>query len=526
MRWLTAILGWAALALAAPAHAEWLEASNAHFIIYGDLPRAKMQQFADRLERFDAALRRGLKLEDTTGAPANRVTIYVVRSKDDVGRLYGKGGGDVAGFYIGRVEGPIAIMPRATDADDQYFTAQLVLFHEYTHHVILSSSSAYYPVWAGEGLAELFSVVRFEANGDVVLGGANNARAPTILSNLPMTVTELLGTDRKKLNPEEEAHKYARGWLLVHYLMLSGKRPGQFNSFLVQVNKGVPAMDAAKAAFGDLRQLDRELDRYREGTLRAVVLAADALKPQPVTLRPLDPGEAAMMPLRIRSTVGVNREQAKALIAPARAIAARYPQHRWVQRVLAEMEFDAGNEAEADAACDRALAIDANDVDALIYKGLIEVRRAGAAGKSDAEARTTHWKAARRWFVKANRANPQYAYPFVLFYNSFAALDETPSKAAIAGLEEAVALVPQADSVRVLLAMEKLRTGDLAAVRAVLAPVAADPHGGGDNRAARLIALIDSGADLETVRKAAGGDDAKDGSAKPEGTRPSRRNGL
>jgi len=490
------------LGLAAPARAEWLEASNAHFVIYGDLPRARMQQFAEQLERFDAALRRLLTLSDSDGAPANRVVIYVVRDQGDVVKLYGRGGGTVAGFYIGRVEGPIAVTPRSTDDDDQYFTAQLVLFHEYTHHAILSSSSAFYPSWVGEGLAEFFSVVRFRPDGAVITGAPNVARGYSIMTANPMSVSELIATDTRKLDPEALEQKYARGWLLIHYLLLGGKRAGQYDAFIAQVNKGVPMADAAKAVFGDLRQLNRELDSYRESKLRAYVIGAAALKPLPVALRALDPGEAAMMPLRIRSTVGVNDVQAKALIAPARAVAARFPEHRWVQRVLAEMEFDAGNLAEADAACDRVLAADPNNVDALIYKGRIEARRA-AAVKDDAAARTAHWKAARRWYVKANRADPRYAYPFVLFYETFAALGETPSASAIKGLEEAVGLVPQADGVRVMLAMEKLRTGDLKAMRAALAPVAADPHGGANNPAAKLIALIDSGADVEAVRKAA-----------------------
>lgn len=497
MRWL-----WCAvlvLGFAAPARGEWLEARNDHFVVYGDLPRAKMQQFAERLERFDSALRKVINLPALPGAPGDRVTIYVVRDQDEVVKLYSGRDSTIAGFYVGRVQGPIAITPRETDAGNQYFDAELVLFHEYTHHAILSSSAGYYPSWVGEGLAELFAVVRFEPNGDVVLGAPNNARAYSIMTDFPMSVSDLIATDTRKLSPQATTQKYARGWLLTHYLLLGGKRPGQFNEFLNKVNEGMPAIDAAKVAFGDLGQLNRELNRYREGTLRAVLIKPDKLKPLPVTLRALDAGEAAMMPLRIRSTVGVNREQAKALIAPARAIAARYPDNRWVQRVLAEMEYDAGNLAEADAACDRVLATESKNVDALVYKGRVE---AGRASTAKGQAARDHWLAARRWYVKANRAAPTYALPFVLFYSSFKAIGETPSANAIKGLEEAVALVPQADGPRLMLAMERLNAGDLKAVRTTLAPVAANPHGGANNLAAKLIALIDSGADVTAVRAA------------------------
>ena len=51
------LLGLAALAVAAPAHADWYQASSKHFIIYADESPKLLEDFATRLERFDQAVR-------------------------------------------------------------------------------------------------------------------------------------------------------------------------------------------------------------------------------------------------------------------------------------------------------------------------------------------------------------------------------------------------------------------------------------------------------------------------------------
>ncbi|MBX9795488.1 DUF1570 domain-containing protein, partial [Sphingomonas sp.] len=479
---------------AAPARAEWLEASNSHFVIYGDLKREEMQRFADRLERFDAALRVGLNLKDAITVPSNRVVVYVVRNQGVIQEL-GRSS-SVAGFYMARVEGPVAFTPRKTDSDDKYFNPELVLFHEYVHHLMLNNSNAYYPGWVTEGMAEFFAVARMEANGDVTTGLPNNARGYSIFSESVVSINDLLNADANRGRGVDGDQLYARGWLLIHYLLLGGKRDGQFTRYMELINARKAPLEAATQAFGKLSTLDRELNDYRMKPLKSVTIRAADLKPVPVAIRPLDAAEAQMMPLRLRSTAGVDEKGAKALVAPARKIAASYPNHAWVQRVLAEIEFDAGNDTEAGAAADRALAVEPSNVMALIYKGLLEQRRAAAAKPSNPD----YWKAARRWFMKANRADPDYAYPFTLFYGSFAGAGETPNASAIAGLERAVELAPQVDALRMMLAFERLRSGDLAAMRVALLPVSADPHGGGDNLATKLIALIDQGADVAAVR--------------------------
>lgn len=49
-------LGFLLLWIGAPAKADWLEVSSDHFVIYSDQKVETVTQFAERLERFDAAM--------------------------------------------------------------------------------------------------------------------------------------------------------------------------------------------------------------------------------------------------------------------------------------------------------------------------------------------------------------------------------------------------------------------------------------------------------------------------------------
>lgn len=509
IRWLAAWLALASMGHAA--HAEWLEASNKHFVVYGNMSPRQMTTFTDRLERFGAAVRYLFKLPEPEGGTANRVTIYVVGGVGAVQHFYSGKSGNVAGFYRSDAAGSFIVTPSTVNIGNDAFDANLVLFHEYAHHLLLGNSAALYPGWVSEGMAELLSTARITDDGNVVFGWANNARGSSILADNPMAVKTLLETDQRKLDSNGTEQKYARGWLLVHYLLLSGKRSGQFDTFLELIAKGVPGADAGTQAFGDLKRLNGELNSYRQGRLNGLTIKAEKFTVDPVKLRTMTPAEASIMPLRLESATGVSTAEARKLLPPARKIAAANPDNAWIQRVLGEMEFDAGNDAEAEAACDRALAAEPGNLMAMVYKARVHLRRAATAKPSDPAL----WRDARRWVVKANRIAPDYALPLVLFYSSYAQSGDTPSPNAVTGLLRAVQLAPQDDGVRMLAFMAMLEKGDLPAARALLAAVAFDPHSAGDSPARAIVSLIDSGADLTAVVAATKTQLIGNGSASP-----------
>lgn len=189
-----------------------------------------------------------------------------------------------------------------------------------------------------------------------------------------------------------------------------------------------------------------------------------------------------MMPVRIRSRRGVTREQARELLVDARAVAARYPADAAVLAALAEAEHDAGNEAEAIAAADGALAIDPGQVNAYVQKGLALFRLA-----QDAPDKATAFRAARAPFVQLNRRENDHPLPLIYFYRSFVDQGEEPSKLAVDALARASELAPFDLGLRLTLAMQQLSQGNRAEARRNLLPIAYNPHGGALAERARIV---------------------------------------
>ena len=479
------------LAAAAPADATWRQASTDHFVIYSEDSPKTLNEFATKLERYDAAMRYIRGLPDQKPSPSNRLTIFVVRSVGAVEKLYGKGGSNVAGFYMGRATGSFAITPRSSGGGSQYdLNEQIVLLHEYAHHFMLQTYPGAFPAWLIEGFAEFNSTAKFEADGGVGIGLPANHRAYG-LSVRPMKMEKLLTATVAGLKPDEVDSLYGRGWLLTHYLTFDPARKGQLTAYIAAINNGTGSLDAARKAFGDLNKLDRELDNYvAQRTLSYFKIPPDKFRIGQIDIRDLAPGEAAVMDVRIRSKRGVNEAQAKALVPLVRKAATPFPKDALAQVTLAEAEYDAGNYAEAEAAADRAIAADPKSVEGLIYKGRAKVAMASAAGKTDAAA----WKEARKWFLAANKIEADDPEPLMLFYSSFLAAGAQPTANAALGLEWALKLAPQDSSLRWMMAQQHLRDGKAADARAALAPVAFDPHGGAQAEAAAgIIAKLDSG---------------------------------
>ncbi len=82
-------------------------------------------------------------------------------------------------------------------------------------------------------------------------------------------MTELITLDRLFEADDARQVAYAQAWLLVHELMQSASRLPQFRSYLAALRNRRDAahrLDDARAAFGDLAQLDAEVRSTRRGS--------------------------------------------------------------------------------------------------------------------------------------------------------------------------------------------------------------------------------------------------------------------
>ncbi|WP_294279206.1 hypothetical protein [uncultured Sphingomonas sp.] len=498
-RWLAAaaMVALGAGLSASPAQAEWREARARHFILYGNMSEADIRAMATRLEQFDGVLRYMYQLPEVDGQESNPVTVYVVPNIAAIRRLYGKGGDEVAGFYQPRVSGSVAFTPIRGEGEGlNALQPQYVLFHEYAHHFLFGNSGAAYPAWFSEGFAEFASTARFDRDG-VMVGVAAQHRAYGLLGSSKLPIDTLFDSSRRKLDPQQLDQVYGRGWLLTHFTMFDKEQRAKFGRYMTLLNTGTPSIAAGNQAYGSLKQLDHDLDKYLgRSRIPGMLVPFDRLPKADVKVRSLSAGEQALIGYRMQSDRGVDQKTGRDLYARVAPVAAAYPQDSVAQGWFAEMAYDAGEDAAAEAAADRALAGDAKSQQALLYKGLIHLRRAQAAHSHDPKV----WAEARDWIIKANRADPNAAEPLAVFYRSFVMAGEKPRPSAVLGLERAFQLAPQDKGLRFTLAGQQIAANNIDMAKALLRPLAFDPHMPPDNPAAQLLALLDKG-DSEAVRK-------------------------
>jgi cytochrome c-type biogenesis protein CcmH/NrfG len=216
--------------------------------------------------------------------------------------------------------------------------------------------------------------------------------------------------------------------------------------------------------------------------MASLTLPAAQLATESIVVRRLRPGEAAMMPVRIRAQRGVSEEQAKGLLPEARAVAARYPNDPAVLATLAEAEYGAGNDGEAVAAADAALARDPRQVNAFLQKALALFRMAGTAPDQE-QAYAKAWAS----FAAVAQLEPDHPLPPLYYYQRFVEQGQEPTQAALDSLRRACDLAPFDLGVRMLLAVEQVRHHRFAEARRNLGPIAGNPHGDALAAAARRV---------------------------------------
>ncbi|HEX8526224.1 hypothetical protein, partial [Allosphingosinicella sp.] len=408
--------------------------------------------------------------------------------------------GGVAGIYMPRVSGSVSFTHR--DRGDRNAQRRLdprtVLFHEYTHHFLANNFAFGAPLWFSEGYPEFWSTTDFLEDGSVRFGLPGTHRSLELTELPRIRVDQLLTMRHPIADRETIAAIYGRGWVLSHYLSFEPSRAGQLDSYLRALGEGRSAEEAARA-FGDLAELNRNVEQYmRRNRFSIGTLSAAQVPPGPIQIRNLREGEEAIMQVRMRSKRGVNDRQARALVPEGRRIGQRFPNDPLVQVILAEVEYDAGNFAEAGAAADRALAADPNLVDAHLFKARSLWGPLTAANERSAE----RWRAVRQWISSANRIDPDDPEPLVAFFESMVESGQRPSANAVEGLIYAQTLAREDRSLRITAARQLLIQRQAAPARALLAPLASDSHSGSLGvKMAEILALLEAGDSAGALTK-------------------------
>lgn len=484
-RWLLACALF--LGVSPSANAGWVEASSDHFVVYADQSDRSIRAYTERLERFHNAMAFRLNLRKEKPSPSNRVTIYMLSSQNAVKKLASdKSNPFLAGFYVPRAGGSVAFAQEVTDLEANVNFDEAILLHEYAHHLMYSNSAENYPLWMSEGFAEFYASVKFEKNGDISLGLPAQHRFAELAYSKEVPIERLLDTAAYKAKKNEQHDSfYGQSWALYHFLNYEPARKGQSSAYMDAIKSGQSEIDAARTAFGDLKILQKDLSKYlQRPRLMYNKLSGEALKPGPITLRALSPGEAAIMPVRLQSKRGVDAQSAAKVLTQARDIAVKFPADGAVMTALAEAEFDAGNDKEAISAADKAAAINPKDTNAIIQKGYAMARQA-----KEAQDEKTAWKNVRKQFVLVNKIENDHPIPLIEYYQSYKNAGDEPTKNAVDGLEWALALAPFDAGLRWTVATQQMEDKKFAEAIATLGPLTSNPHNDKGREAAQKLLI-------------------------------------
>ncbi|VVT19247.1 hypothetical protein [Erythrobacter sp. EC-HK427] len=397
---------------------QWYRAESEHFILYSEDSEQDTLEFVQDLERLDEVLSLFTGVGNDARLPeSSKLTVFRFGETSDMSALAaGNRNSGVGGFFIPRATGAVAFVPRQQNrrrgrsrGQDMPSEMQLdprgVLFHEYVHYFMFQHRDAPYPLWYSEGFAELFSNLEFNEDHFVIgdVPTARSASLATVSIDLEATFDPPPGRDRYYV-----ARTYAHGWLIASHLNLNPERRGQMGAYMQGIAEGLPRMEAAARAFGDLDVLEAELEEFRQGRARILRVPYAVAAEPAVEIRRLTEAEEAQMDLMIRSKRGVDETEAERLVGVARGLVERYPDSVAVLLAATEAEFDARNYDEAEALAQRAMAIDPESTGAAIYYADVALRRSFEDPAQYAEA--------RRRFAAANNMEVDHAYPLYGYY--------------------------------------------------------------------------------------------------------------
>lgn len=244
----------------------WLTVKTEHFDVYCDGSERQARAVSAQLERMHDLFAK--LLPHATADAGSRIVVLALRNRKDFqgiepAEYLGKGSLDLAGYFLQTPDQSFIALRMDADGDHPYGT----LYHEYTHYMLRHAPTI--PVWLNEGLAQFYQ------NTDL---GEKTAKFGQPAAN------ELLYLRQQRLIPlptlfavdhnspfyheqDKGSVFYAESWALTHMLFLRDfqKHTTTLHAYVSDVAKGDDPVVAAGKVFGDLKQLQRDLDSYVNG---------------------------------------------------------------------------------------------------------------------------------------------------------------------------------------------------------------------------------------------------------------------
>ncbi|MBI1686529.1 peptidase MA family metallohydrolase [Caulobacter hibisci] len=459
----------------------WLRAESEHFVVYSDRSENLLREYVTMLEDFDGILR--LLHGRTEAATPRKLPVYLVSNTRQLRRAYPEAPENGRGVYFTSLDDIFAVAIRE-GAGGEYDTTKGddVVLHEYTHHFMMQYFPAGYPGWMIEGLAEYYMTADLQAK-KVTIGNFNAGRAYALVNErwLPMDV--LLTKRPSDLDRDDVSAFYAQSWLLTHYLWSDKGRRAKLETYLDAVRAGKPAMESWTAVYGDdAKTLERNLRAYMRKSLMGMSVMRTPPTPQIAFTRLPAGADDLILEVQLIKR-GVSEEQGKALLPRVRELAAKRPNEFYSRLVLARAECDFGDRAAGEKILKTLLDERPNDLEAL---QVMAYSRLAAARTADFEDTKAIYAEAVKYLGRAHKVDGDN-YLTLYGYAEARSFDREPTENTLNVIYRAAEIAPQSPAIRLNAARLFMRAGRYSVARQMLAPIAANPHGGGQAKQASNI---------------------------------------
>lgn len=336
----------------------------------GEKPARRIaHQFEQIRLLYSRALSRNLRLD-----PGIPILIIAVKNEKSLSQMIPeywaeKGHTHPAGVFVPDAEKNFIALRTDVEGEFPYLT----IYHEYVH-LIVNLNFRHFPLWLNEGFATFLGSATVTGKSGR-LGQANESELHVLSRTrlLPLDLLFRVGHDSPYYNEAEKTNVfYAESWALVHYLMTDEsrkKKDNQLDKYIGLVEGGGNPVDSAKSAFGDLGQLQKDLDAYASRTSFAAY-AVDLLEPAGAKLysvRDVPPAEAM-------ATLGefdISRGQLETARSKTEEAIRLAPNLAVTQESMGLVLFRENKLAEAQQCFSRAVALDSQKALTYYYDGML-----------------------------------------------------------------------------------------------------------------------------------------------------------
>jgi tetratricopeptide (TPR) repeat protein len=240
----------------------WIEVKSPNFTIISNDSIHQARRVAKKFEQFRIVFQTAIpKLKIDPGSPLIVVAVSDTRSLEALmpNDRAGKDSAQMAGLFLASPDRNFVLLRADASSDQDYH----VIYHEYVH-MIMRLNFPSLPIWLNEGLAELFGHATI-ADG---LSGLGRVRAEDLeilkRSWIPLDTLITITRDSPYYHHRNKsAIFYTQSWMLAHYMLLGDPQASkQLNELLGLIQSDVPEKEAFEQSFGDLKELEKKVQRY------------------------------------------------------------------------------------------------------------------------------------------------------------------------------------------------------------------------------------------------------------------------